>query len=127
MAGLEMRIGQQAAKTGCPSHSFGNAKPAANNRIFFVGWSWYQCGALQGTSTMNPPKKLIPSNRNLILIGIVTVYGTIAAVQKAQHAWDQAPGPLRNLWIVLAAGFSLFALGAFLVFVRLIILRFRQE
>jgi hypothetical protein len=33
---------------------------------------------------MNPPKTLIPSNRNLILIAVATIYGILAAFNMAK-------------------------------------------
>jgi hypothetical protein len=76
---------------------------------------------------MNPPKTLIPSNRNLILIVVATIYGILATFNMANYAWQKPAGPSRNLLIVAAEVLSFVTLSAFLTLLRLVIMRRRKK
>jgi hypothetical protein len=76
---------------------------------------------------MNQTKKLIPSNRNLILIAVATIYGILATINMAYIAWQKPAGPSRKLFIVAAEVLSFVTLSAIFTLVRLIIMRRRKK
>jgi hypothetical protein len=76
---------------------------------------------------MNQPEKLIPSNRNLILVAVATIYGILATINMAYIAWQKPAGPSRKLLIVAAAVLYFVTLSAFLALLRLIIVRWRES
>jgi hypothetical protein len=76
---------------------------------------------------MNQAKKLIPSNRNLILIAVATIYGISATINTAYLAWKKPPGPIRTLVIVAAEVLFFVTVAALLTLLRLIIMRWRKK
>jgi hypothetical protein len=76
---------------------------------------------------MNQSKKLIPSNRNLILMAVATIYGMFATINMANYAWQKPTGPSRNVFIVAAEVLSFVTLSALLTLLRLVVMRWRKK
>jgi hypothetical protein len=77
--------------------------------------------------TMKQPKKLIPSNRNLILMAVGTIYGILATINMAHIAWQKPAGPIRKADIVAAEVLFFVTVSAFLTLLRLVIMRWRKK
>jgi|HubBroStandDraft_4_1064222.scaffolds.fasta_scaffold1778274_2 hypothetical protein len=76
---------------------------------------------------MKQPKKLIPSNKNLILMVVATLYGIGATINVAHIAWQKPAGPTRNLFVVMAVVLSFVTLSALLTLLRIINMRWWKK